>query len=411
MKKVVLYALLLATAVLISCVKDEKTLETPECAITAFSVGDITCTLHTKAHDGSDSTYTKKIKGSSIVFNIDQIKGEIYPVDSLEPWVDVTHIVANIVSNGVAYGKSSVDVDTTYYAISTTDSLNLTNPYDLAIIAYDGRSFKRYKFSMPKKAVSSDTLKWEVRDDFKVNGDFKMFNFKGDIYYFQKDDAKIDYASVVMFNDAFYAKDKEDNIVKSEDGETWNTVSEAPVNLLAADKWNLYGFDGTSLTQTSDLETWKSIGEKDLIDLPKENISYVAYSRNTGIQDVVMIGLTDKTPVVWHKISSDNDVLNEEWQNIARSSSKYPLPADQRLSNVVRINDALYVICGKSFYKSSDNGINWNKQDARFALPEGVDAEAPVRMVVKDNTLFLAQSGTSGKMWSGNLLFLSYEIE
>ena len=71
-----------------SCLKEEETVSSPECAITAFTVGDIKTAMTIQTADGSDSTVTRVLSGSSIHFNIDQLNGTIYSVDSLPRWVN-----------------------------------------------------------------------------------------------------------------------------------------------------------------------------------------------------------------------------------------------------------------------------------------------------------------------------------
>ena len=408
MKKFFLYAILLSTTVLSSCIEDDEVISTPECAITAFSVGDITCTLHTKAYDGGDSTYTKKVQGSSIVFNIDQINGRIYPTDSLESWIDVTHIVPSITSNGVVAVHSTVAEDSLFHSLSSTDSLDLTYPYDIAVIAYNGTSYKRYTLEMPKKQEVDDTLRWEVDDSTaNIAQDFKIHVLQNEIYSFGKDDTEVDYSSVVLFKDKFYALDGNQMIKTSQDGQTWEPTGKQAQALLAADEWYLYAWNGTEIVCADEtMQTWTSAGVKDLNYLPNENVSYVAYSRDKSgtTQDVVMVGRRDGKTEVWHKVSSNNEMVNEDWQRVVQSSlSSYVLPQAEVMSNVVRADDLLLVLCDTTFYISEDNGISWYEMNETMAVPEDMKTGVQTRLAVTNNTLWLWQSGEPGKKWKGDI--------
>ena len=66
-----------------SCIDDEETTGSPECAITAFTVADIPCYRTIKTSAGADTVIKVSMSGGGIFFNIDQMNNRIYNVDSL----------------------------------------------------------------------------------------------------------------------------------------------------------------------------------------------------------------------------------------------------------------------------------------------------------------------------------------
>ena len=93
-------ALLSALFLLASCLGDDDNLVLDDdTAITAFSVNQAKQYIHTKAKDGSDSTYVKSLTLTTYKFYIDQIKGEIYNTDSLPAGVDASKLLCTVSSS------------------------------------------------------------------------------------------------------------------------------------------------------------------------------------------------------------------------------------------------------------------------------------------------------------------------
>ena len=101
--------LTMAAFTLASCIGEEELETAPECAIISFSVGKITSYVITQQYDKDGNTTdvvtTKTISGEDIPFNIDQVNGRIYTVDSLPNWVDLTKVIPNFICQGNVYAK------------------------------------------------------------------------------------------------------------------------------------------------------------------------------------------------------------------------------------------------------------------------------------------------------------------
>ena len=110
----------------VSCLKDKEVVTYPQCAITSFTVGNITTYFTTKTSDGLyDSIYSRVIDGSSIGFNIDQLKGEIESVDSIIGWADISRVVPTITYSGLIFCKQR-GWDNYYSFTSGVDSVDFT---------------------------------------------------------------------------------------------------------------------------------------------------------------------------------------------------------------------------------------------------------------------------------------------
>ena len=98
--------LLSVLTVLTGCLSNDDTeiITYDDTAITAFSLGTMTRTIHTTSSKGEDSTYTASVTGSKYAFAIDQQRGLIYNVDSLPVGTRVSNVLCNITTknSGVA---------------------------------------------------------------------------------------------------------------------------------------------------------------------------------------------------------------------------------------------------------------------------------------------------------------------
>lgn len=440
---------------LTSCLGDETVYTDPECSIKSFSVSDIVSTITVQKPDGTDSSYTKTISGDHIYFNIDQFKNEIYTVDSLPYWTDVTRVVPSITSDGVVYFKYQGDEMYNYFN-NGNDSIDFTNPVDFLVVAYNGADAKRYSVSINKSSAEIDSLVWTrvVGTDLSLDGVHRSLYHDGRIYVFSDNgghpavtsssllsegrswrataemtgaDGIIDFSSVVSFNGNMYALDSEGGIYESNSelrGETWVLASEKKLKkILAVDSHCLYGYDGMSIVATTDFVNWTENGNSDMEYLPDGCLSYAYYDTKTNhsLQNVVVLGNSsnvDDKAVAWFKISSANEDNNEPWSYIqVTDENEYPCPKLDNLQ-MFRYNSALYAFGGKAadgsgkyapydyFYCSNDNGITWHKVLEKVALPSAVrGADIPLSIVKVDSELWLFQSG--GNIWRGKISNLS----
>ena len=422
-----------------SCIKDDEVENSPTCVITSVSVDDITSYLTTKASDDTDSMYTRTISGRNIKFNIDQVNGRIYSIDSLPSWTNLKRVVASFSYTGTLYARYRVD--SLYYPVSNgSDSLDLSTPLDLLVVASDCVSSKHYTAVIYRYTANADSMLWAepAYFDFLPTSSPKVITANNQIYLFADYEGKptvsygdvdgsvwlfypeltttaahLDCQSVQYFNGKFYALDTDGTIYASTDGVTWDAASTQTVQkLLAADRFYLYAFDGSQIIATADLNTWTANGSRHIDMLPEQFISSVAYDTrtNSNLQVNVMAGVTSQqteNAVVWYKIAAKEQASNQQWDYISvTSENTYPLPALDNLT-IFHYNDALYALGGdnKSFYKSEDNGITWKQVTEYQFPPSTLIANKPVSVAISGEHVIMIQSNNAGcvTMWKGKI--------
>ena len=440
--------LLLLTVLTASCLRDKETVSTPECSITSFSIGSISSQVAVKKSDGTDTTITRSITGSTIKFNIDQLNGLIYNVDTLPKWTDVTKICPSFTVSGTAYAR--LDADSIYYQMTSgSDSIDFTNPIQILVLAYDGMSQKEYTAKITLAATDQDTLVWDNVDAGNIvfsNKKKALFN-GGKIYVFSENaegntqvatlstttaesrwssqtdftsEAKIDYSSVLIYKDCFYGLGTDRNIYKSTgtDASTWTKMTEnGNIDcLLASDAFRIYAVKGDKIVSTTDFSDWAETETSDFEYIPRTCINCNTYTSKTNgnIQIAVMTGIASTSAsqaVSWYKVSAEDAGTDQNWMYIGHSGNNlYNMPSFTDMS-ATRYDGQLYAIGtetvdGASQYRylycSPDNGIAWQPQKSKYPLPEALNASNGTAQMVSDGThLWIIQNGTH--VWKGTI--------
>ena len=435
-----LLPLVAVAALVASCMKDEnEVVSSPECVITAFTVGDINSDVDIKLADGRDTTVTRTIGGSTIRFNIDQINGRIYAVDSLASWADITGVLPSVSSTGYVYVKEEGDTDFRTFT-NGSDSIDFTKSVKFMVVALDGVSTKEYTAQMFKKDNETDSLVWKAVEgvDLQLEGAHRTLTLDDRIYVFSQKDGQpmvtstsflsdgaswrkpaqmtcgqgsVDWTSVAVYGGSLYALNSEGCICRSsneERGEVWSVVSDRSfVRLLGADGLYIYACDGNCIWASTDLQNWTECGDSDMDMLPEECIGMVSYvsKTNSAMRNAVMFGLTAQNgnnAVVWYKVSSADESVNQKWNYVqVTAENAYGCPKLDNMS-VAYHKGEIFAIGGSNegIYISADNGITWHLQTEKKLLPaEVADQSVPASMVAGDGYLWLIQSG--GKVWRG----------
>ena len=154
--------LMIIVFTLASCMGSDNIETTPECAITGFSVSSITSDVKTKKYDqyghASDTLVSRTIYGSQIFFNIDQLNGHIYTVDSLPNWVDLSKVIANVNAQGNVYYKLQEN-DELYYPLNSGSTIiDFNKTVELLCESTDKLSKRIYKVDIYKHVGNTDTL-------------------------------------------------------------------------------------------------------------------------------------------------------------------------------------------------------------------------------------------------------------
>lgn len=420
-----------------SCLGDDDEEVSAKCFIDSFSVGDITTAFHTTTAQGIDSIYKRTIDGKNVRFNIDQIEGHIYSIDSLPAWVDLSRVVPSISYNGTLF----VSIDSVYYPITGRgDSINFEKTVEFMVLATDGTSYKHYTVDISHVAIAPDSLLWTTIADHNLAdisdrwlGTFGdrlavIGHIDGNTVCTTSADGltwstpqpivtpsgeQILTQSIVPFRGKLYASDTDGNIFTTTDVVNWSKVGGHTVaRLLAADPYYLYAIDATdgTIISTSDLDSWQEAGHRNLNLLPLTDITTFAYPTRTNpsLYVDVMLGITPQAgnAVAWYKIATD-DESNQTWDYISvTTENPYPLPAVAPLS-AFRIDDALFAMPGTNsqFYRSDDNGITWHAVTRYQFPPIGLKAYKPVSITTADDAVWMMQSTDNHRIniWKGRL--------
>ena len=430
---------------LVACMNDDTIATTPECAITGFSINSITCDVPSKKYDkygnATDTIISKTLYGSQVFFNIDQLNGHIYTVDSLPKWVDLTEVIPYTTSWGNVYYKLQDDDELYYPLVSGSTVIDFSKTVEMLCSSTDGLSKRIYQVDLYQHKHNIDTLEWKaLTSNLSITGASKPFYVDDKVFLFaqnesqqpvmtfaEKDNATtwsvpvnipVDNGSIVLFNDNFYGLGDDGYIYCSAPnqlGVTWTKASDRPVErLLAADAFYLYAYDGTAIIGADkDLNTWQVEGAEDLDMLPETSINSVSHpaSTNNDLQVVVMTGLSSqnsKNGVSWYKNSTQDAKTNQPWAYIqVTPDNAYGMPHFDHAS-VTYYQGVLYAIGIEEdayalLYRSDDNGITWHPQSKKYPMPKELKpANGVASIVAVDEKLWIIQE--NGKVWQGSIL-------
>ena len=435
--------LMMTVFVLASCLGSDDIETTPQCAITSFAVNSITCDALAKKYDhegnATDTIVSKTMYGSQIYFNIDQLNGHIYTVDSLPNWVNLEKVVPVVYSQGDVYYKLQPE-DELYYPLESGQTIiDFSKTVELLCSSTDGLSKRIYTVDIYKHVGNTDTLEWKATtSNLAITGASKAFYVDGKVFVFaqnddeqpvmtfaEADDAQtwsepvsipVESGSIVLFQNNFYGISNDGYIYRSAPaqlGTTWDKASDQKVErLLATDAYYLYAYDGTTILGSSDLNTWTVEGTEDLDMLPETSINSIANpsSTNNKLQVTVMTGISSQNTqnsVTWCKSSSMDASINQPWAYIqVTPDNAYGMPHFDH-SSVTYYNDALYAIgveedAYNELYRSDDNGITWHPQSKKYPMPTDLKpANGVASIVAVDKNLWIIQE--NGKVWQGSI--------
>ena len=117
-------------------------------------------------------------------FVIDQIKGEIYNVDSLPLGTDPTKILCNYSTKNNSYaGIKSLKSDSITY-FNTADSIDFSSPREVSVYSSSGVNVKKYKITVNIHKEKADSFVWKQMPDSRELAslkDMKAYNLNGQI--------------------------------------------------------------------------------------------------------------------------------------------------------------------------------------------------------------------------------------
>ena len=425
-------------------------------AISAFTLGSMTRTLHTTSSTGEDSTYTVTVTGSNYKMTIDQQQGLIYNTDSLPFGTNVSRVLCTITTRNS--GSAVLNLRThdglkdslVYY--SSTDSLDLTKPLEVRIYNQAGSAFRTYTVKVGVRQQGEEGMQWSAVDAPAVKGFASMqplrlasvgehvfaFGMSADgthtlMTALSAGTSENDQASVMEYGaeaiNNIVSRDSEllildgdylwryaisENGVLQQWGDEGRNVADVQ-RLVGASAKELYALSkrGTLIVSVDDGLTWEEEQlDSDAALLPTENINSVVTQlrTNDGMQRVMLVGTRpDKEyAVVWMKIVDEELPGSGMWALVADgsgNSNAYGLKKIDTLC-VTACDDGMLAFgmtadgtCA-DILLSADGGITWQTSEL-YAWPTDVSGTGGVAATTDSaGRLWLLMGGT-GQLWRG----------
>lgn len=459
---VILFSALLLT---VSCLNTDDATDIVyyrDTAITSFTLGTLNCTMWTTSSTGEDSSYVDEITGSNYKFYIDQLKKEIYNPDSLPKGTDIAHVLVTVQSkNGGLVVIKDIDSDTLGY-VTSTDSIDFTQPREFRVYAYDGSAYRAYKVSVNAHKEVPDSFNWRntgACQEFRTLTGMKavtlgqrlmVFGCAGGstaVYSSPLDgntswtkastDIALDadaYKNVIVKDGQLYTLNG-GQLITSADGAAWQTVGTATLSrLLGAGREKMYaiGSDGRPAVSEDNGMTWTADNfTGDAAMLPGENITSACLPLATddNAEYIVIAGNRDlnahpedSVAMVWNKIEEYSTGSAQHYWTSCYDNNGLQLP---RLSSLcmTAYDGVLLAIGGRGqgtssaaafaqIYVSEDKGLTWQKDDMYY-LPDDNAADNSetftnggsnvcAMTADGDNFLWIVCGGT-GEVWRGRL--------
>lgn len=452
--------LLLATIPFLvgSCISDKEVSYDDYCYISEVSLGSIKREVHMLDTLGNDTIIKTSYTGSNFDMVINQRKLTIENKDSLLYGSLLQAVLVNITYSGarLAY-RIKDDIDSTWLAYSSEDSMDLRKPVELLLIANDGLSTRKYTLKLNVHQQEGDSLYWNKVGDvvpqlqgmsqqqaLMVQGSLAVLGKKSDAIILMERTAdgtwnesptnlpaEANVETAVRRSNAFFVSTTDGDIYTTTDGKDWQKLNapQSPGLVLAgATTSYLYALKDGELYRCSENEQgeWNFQAEgldESSVYLPSKDVKSLLMKQSNGNNRLVMVGNrtdeTDKTSVVWNKMWNEDIPESESiWMFINQTDeNKCTLPQLEYL-NLIQYDEKCLAFGGASvagkgtnkamdaLYVSQDYGITW-RTDSEMHLPKelkGVDG--PVCSVVDDNNVIWIIA--NGEVWRGKLNRLDF---
>lgn len=404
-------------------------------------------------------------KLDSVKFTIDQLKGEIYNIDSM-PYGTVlkekvictfqTKAVIGIqVIQEALKNPEDASKDTIWW---TSDSLDFSKPVKFITYAMDGVTKKTYTAWVNIHKVVPDSMVWEEYKMNFINRSFSeqtviansdttaytMYARTGSTYsrYTASADAPLNWVagSLSGFPDNALLQQmvrfKDVLIVPSSDGKLFQSVNEVDwTPVISMDHYSVVSVLGVVPTENPNLSLVVNFNDKychmalnDLNKVPKApgsaidatfpisdfgRFAYAAYRGN-----LTLVAGSTQNSQVSNTVWSTKDGLH--WVELTNGNAIFPA----RMGAMVTPYDGKYYMIGgldnsgkalKDIYSSTDYGQNWSKIDSLKILPENYKARAFSSVQVnREDYLFLIggkeikNSDCLNQIWRGRINRLGF---
>lgn len=394
MKKSLLYVLLAVVVlpfITTSC-KDEEQVEYDDyCYISSVSLGLIKRVVSTTNMNGNDTTYSYSFNGSMYPMHIDQ-KGkmegdkiiyEISNLDSLPVNSDLSRVPVKIGSRGVVVWRTQTEADmgsTDWKKYSASDSLDLREPLQFAVVSSDGEAYRIYRLSVNVHEQRGDTMVWnkvQTIDGLELGKPAKVVFWEGEPRVITSD-AQIDVTTLQQTTLALYASNAAGQVMKSTDAHNWTPAAvdvKSGIRLVAATETHLYAVDGDGNICSALVSggQWTTEQMDQNVPLPLDSVVSVYHRLPVGPYRLMLMGAMEgKTYCnVWAKTWHSEMDVNSRWMFYSENGAdRFRCPAMEHL-NVLPYDGGFIALGGRAegyepmseILYSQDNGLTWKKRE------------------------------------------------
>lgn len=406
MRKLFYSAFVAALTILVAgCTKEDSSVITPtsDCYISNITLG----TMYRTVKEG-EREYETSFVGSVYPISIDQVACVITNTKPLPTRTNLTIVPLTITAKGsVIFAQKPEDYPTVqpegWYSYTTGGgTIDFRKPVLFRVYATDGSGHREYTMTLTVREHEEGSYTWEPmttnvlqgRGDrqalpwqegfllLSADGDGKIHKttfanetWSNDVLCTGADGAQV--ASMIQFNNKLWMNTTTGAVINSEDGQTWNAVSQTEagdeVTLLTASEKLLYArIHNASATPTdwiassADGQTWTALVLESGKDISQFPTTAAALSFKIGSTPYVLVAgkNADEKTTVWVRHEQEN----ESWALLdAEKGSELTWQDGMTL---VRYNNSIIALGGSQTetYSSPDNGLTW-KQLKTLTLP------------------------------------------
>lgn len=416
---------------------------TPDCAITAVTLGQLHRPYTTRLADGTDTTYTATVTGAAYHMSIDQLNRRVFNVDSLPMGTNVKKIYfTTFAADGIVGYRLESGKDTLY---NTKDTIDFTNPRIFTVYAPDGSGSRQYTVTINVHNAEPEAFTWQSVGDSSAAvaamSDMRMLasgdtlrlwgkiagqpvaltRLAGDEQWTRRDmsgEAELETSSITPFG-AGFAAIAGGKVATSTDGLNWTATGAASGfdRILGTAGGKLYATAGGKAVHSDDAATWTADSlDGSYSQLPAGAPAWAVMPavNNPSIQSLICMGYAESGLETWKKEINLAHPEEMPW-------SHYPITDDTPLTlptltslGIVPYDSRLYAYGLTAdtavVYTSRDGARSWQKLNAATALPATIGKPSEISIAASGNSIYIACKGT-GALWRGRLNRLAASSE
>lgn len=394
-----------------SCLKgdNDTSVAYPDVAITQLTLGTLNRYTHTtSSNTGNDTVVKTTLTGSSYAMTIDHFSGKIYNQDSLPVGTDVAHVLLTVSTKHSGYVFLKSLTSDTLQLVSSTDSINFTQPRTLVAYSSDGTCFREYVVTLNVSQTTGINFGWK-----RMGQRTELAGWTDKALVAWGDSVALTDNGVVTKGEKAFRVTADQQLQYSTDLMGWTDVATDTrlLQMIGAGTKELFalGSDGRIKRSADNGYTWTDERlDDDASLLPSVDIASVCwpYEQAANTDYILLAGCradnTDVT-VLWRKLSQYDDGADSgQWvYMLYDDNNNEPLPWQQGLSLAWYDGAVLALGSDMTVRRSRDQGITWQETSA-YALPAALEGTAARMTADRQGRLWVVTN--AGQVWQGSEL-------